>query len=107
MDSIKEEKRLEYMDDEKHESYMREVFKNEMRTDHKGIMPAKDRIRQYKTRFIKPSTAAPGGNARRELNFAQSQPAFKVMPGSAKDGKDNRPVTAATVGMSEATTAAS
>lgn len=48
-----EEKRLEYMDDEKHEAYMREMFEHEERTEHKGIMPARDRIRQYKTKHIR------------------------------------------------------
>lgn len=71
---VREEKRLEYMDDERHERYMKEIFANEQRTDHRGIIPAKDRIRQYKTRLLKrqaPSTAFPGAQ-RRELHAIQS-----------------------------------
>lgn len=49
----REAKRLEYMDDEKHEEYMRAIFEGEERTDHKGILPAKDRIRHYKTKNIR------------------------------------------------------
>lgn len=48
-----EKKRLEYMDDENHDRYMREMFYNEERTEHKGILPARDRIKQYKTKNIR------------------------------------------------------
>lgn len=40
-----ERKRLEFMDDENHDRYMREMFYNEERTEHKGILPARDRIK--------------------------------------------------------------
>jgi hypothetical protein len=48
---------------------MRELFEYEERTEHKGVVPARDRIRQFKTRAIgfnpsftgkKPPTAAAG-----------------------------------------------
>lgn len=48
-----EKKRLEYMDDEKHERYMRTMFQEEERTEHSGVPPAKDRIKNYKCRSIK------------------------------------------------------
>ena len=48
-----EKKRLEFMDDENHDRYMRDMFYNEERTEHKGILPARDRIRQYKTKNIR------------------------------------------------------
>lgn len=48
-----EKKRLEIMDDENHDRYMREMFYNEERTEHKGILPARDRIKQYKTKNIR------------------------------------------------------
>lgn len=46
------------MDDEKHEEYMRDMFRNyeyhpAERTDISSVLPAKDRIKQYKTRTIK------------------------------------------------------
>lgn len=41
----REAKRVEFMDDDKHEKYMRENFEAEWRTEHKGVLPAKDRIR--------------------------------------------------------------
>jgi len=45
-----EEKRLEFMDDEKHEEYMRDMFRNyeyhpAERTDIPSVLPAKDRIK--------------------------------------------------------------
>ena len=40
-----EKKRLEFMDDENHDRYMRDMFYNEERTEHKGILPARERIR--------------------------------------------------------------
>lgn len=109
----REKKRQEYMNDELHERHMKDIFAEGERTDHKGIIPAKDRIKQYKTRLIKrqaPSTALPGGpQPRRELPIFQSQQDFKVMPASAKEVKGPRPVTAAAshLGLSEAPTAAS
>lgn len=41
------------MDDENHDKYMREMFYNEERTEHKGVLPARDRIKQYKTKNIR------------------------------------------------------
>lgn len=44
------------MDNEKHEEYMRNMFKYpKERTDISSVLPAKDRIKQYKTRTIKRS----------------------------------------------------
>jgi hypothetical protein len=41
-----EEKRLELMDDEKHEQYMRNMFiYPKERTDIASVLPAKDRIK--------------------------------------------------------------
>lgn len=69
-----EEKRLEFMDDEKHEQYMREIFEAEERTDHKGILPAKDRIKQYKTKAIRRNipSAYPGAPQNRIMSGIQS-----------------------------------
>jgi hypothetical protein len=38
------------MNDENHEKYMKEMFHEEERTDHPGVLPAKDRIKTYKTK---------------------------------------------------------
>lgn len=40
-----EAKRAEYMDPEKNDKYMRELFQYEERTDIKGILPARERIK--------------------------------------------------------------
>jgi hypothetical protein len=42
------------MDDEAHDRYMKKMFAEEERTDHRGVLPAKDRIKQYKVKQIKP-----------------------------------------------------
>ena len=53
---MKERERLVIMDDEAHDRYMKEMFEADEgyyypeRTDHKGILPAKDRIKQYKVK---------------------------------------------------------
>lgn len=107
-----EEKRLEFLDDERHEQYMREIFEAEERTDHKGILPAKDRIRQYKTKNIRRNIPSAFPNAsqqttRLKSSMIKSTQEFKGMPPQgAKDDKI-RPVTAAAsnFGMSEAPTA--
>jgi hypothetical protein len=48
-----EEKRLEVMDDDKHDRKLRDMFLYEERTEHKGIIPARERIKQYKTKNIR------------------------------------------------------
>ena len=45
LEAKREKQRLEFMDDDKHEKYMRELFYEKERTELKGIPPAKDRIR--------------------------------------------------------------
>ena len=40
-----EAKRAEYMDPEKNDKYMRELFRYEERTEIKGILPARERIK--------------------------------------------------------------
>lgn len=85
------------MDDEKHEQYMRNMFiYPKERTDIASVLPAKDRIKQYKCRTIKHPQTAIGG--RNTLAPAKSASDFKIMPASAKDslGKDvlGRPTTA-------------
>ena len=47
---------------------MREIFEEQERTDHKGILPAKDRIKQYKTKTIRRNipSAYPGASAQPE-----------------------------------------
>lgn len=98
------------MSDEKHEKYMRDIFEFDERTEHKGVLPAKDRIKQYRTKNIKRSipSAAPGLKGSR-LHTIQSTNDLKVMPGSAKEANLQRPTTAAVshFGMSDAPTAIS
>jgi len=116
LEVAREKQRLEFMDDDKHEKYMRDLFYNRDRTELKGIPPAKDRIRQYKTKIIKtgldsakPPTAAPGLRGRSMMTGAKSAANFKVMPSSVKEGAV-RPTTAgiaSTFGQSDAPTAAS
>jgi hypothetical protein len=91
---------------------MREIFEAEERTDHKGILPAKDRIKQYKTKNIRRNipSAFPNANQQTRLmsGMIKSTQDFKGLqpPVSAKEDKI-RPVTAAAsnFGMSEAPTA--
>lgn len=40
-----EEKRLEIMDDDKHDKMLRAMFEYDERTEHKGIVPARERIK--------------------------------------------------------------
>ena len=47
------------MDDVNHDLYMKDLFYNLERTEHKGILPARDRIKQYKVK-----------NIRRQINTA-------------------------------------
>lgn len=94
-----EEKRLEFIDDEKHEQYMREIFKADERTDHKGILPAKDRIKQYKTKAIRRNIQWPYGIT---IHSSQDIKGIKT-----RDNNKMRPVTAAAsnFGLSDAPTA--
>ena len=49
-----EEARLEVMDDDKHDRKLRDMFLYPPeRTEHKGIIPARERIKQYKTKTIR------------------------------------------------------
>jgi hypothetical protein len=43
------------MDDERHDRYMRDMFKdeNKERNEIPSVLPAKDRIKLYKTKVIK------------------------------------------------------
>ena len=61
-----EEKRLEVMDDDKHDRKLRDMFRYDERTEHKGIIPARERIKQYKTK-----------NIRRQLPTSMSKPTGK------------------------------
>ena len=60
---VREEKRLEFMDNDAHDKYMRDMFYYDERTEHKGIIPARERIKQYKTKNIRRNlpTALPKG----------------------------------------------
>ena len=89
------------------------MFQEEERTEHSGVPPAKDRIKNYKCRSIKrtiPSAAAPTQIVQRN-NFIQgskSQADFKMIPSTTKEG--TRPITAGIMsnfGQSEAPTAIS
>lgn len=105
-----EEKRLEYMDDDKHDKYLRDMFAWEERTEHKGIIPARERIKQYKTKNIRrnlPSALPPKAQAgKSRMLGVQSQADLKAAA-SAKGMA--RPTTAglSAFGQSEALTAAS
>lgn len=41
------------MDDERHDRYMRDMFKKNERKEIPSVLPAKDRIKLYKTKTIK------------------------------------------------------
>lgn len=112
-----EEKRLEVMDDDKHDRKLRDMFLDwgdgrVERTEHKGIIPARERIKQYKTKNIRrnlPSAILkqPGGKSR--MHGVQSQVDLKA-PSSTKEALGARPTTAgiaSAFGQSEALTAAS
>lgn len=100
------------MDDDKHDKYMREMFQfPEERTEHKGIIPARERIKQYKCKNIRrnlPSALPPKvETSKQRMVGVQSQADLKVAT-STKEGA--RPTTAgiaSTFGQSEAPTAAS
>lgn len=87
---------------------MRQIFEEGERTDHPKILPAKDRIKQYKTKIIRRNipSAFPTQALNRQQSGAQSTAQFKGLPPSAGAAKI-RPVTAATsnFGMSDAATA--
>ena len=112
IERLRDEKRMAYMDPSKTDKFMKEMFIFEERTDIVGVAPARDRIRQYKTKNIinkrfAPETALPG--QRRSMTGTQSAADFKQMPSSAKmaSRKMLRPTTAAFshFGQSEAPTA--
>ena len=99
------------MDDEQHEKYMKKMFYNEERTEHNGILPAKDRIKQYKTKSIKkqwPTGLPPRQQISGRMKGTQSQVDLKNDMADMKGGQ--RPVTAgiaSTFGISENPTQAS
>ena len=39
--------------DDKHDKMLRAMFEYDERTEHKGIIPARERIKQYKTKTIR------------------------------------------------------
>jgi hypothetical protein len=47
------------MDDEKHDRYMRGMFENNERKEIPSVLPAKDRIKLYKTRVVKRKDTIP------------------------------------------------
>lgn len=108
------------MDDEAHEKRMKAMFSFDEstenddfvdipeRTAHDKILPAKDRIKQYKTKNLRRNipSAWPATSQGRLKSGAQSTANFKGLPASA--GADKiRPITAAVsaFGMSDAPTA--
>tara|TARA_B110000914_G_scaffold211400_1_gene211443 strand:- start:693 stop:959 length:267 start_codon:yes stop_codon:yes gene_type:complete len=87
------------MDDEKHDRYMRERFEKGERKEIASVLPAKDRIKLYKTKIVKrkePLTSAISKPGRNPLATSKSQADFKVMPSSAKEA-GARPITAGLV----------
>jgi hypothetical protein len=109
-----EKRRLEIMDDEIHDRYIREMFEEGERTEHKGILPARDRIKQYKTKNIRRNitTAFPTSkslNNKKNIG-AQSVSNLQTVPEDGKVKFADRPITAGVAsmnGQSEAPTAAS
>lgn len=103
------EARKIYLDDEAHEKYMKNLFMNfpEQRTDHKGIIPPKDRIKNYKVHSIKKSIPSALPPVMKGLSSSQKSADFRIAPHSAKWEVEKRPVTSAFSNqfLSEATTA--
>lgn len=102
------------MDDDNHDKYMREMFYNEERTEHKGILPARDRIRQYKTKNIRRNiiSAMPQSKSQvqKSMNGVKSQAILQTVPEDGKVKFADRPITAGVTsmnGQSEAPTATS
>jgi|TARA_B110001450_G_scaffold85645_1_gene81587 hypothetical protein len=64
------------MDDERHDRYMRDMFKdeNKERNEIPSVLPAKDRIKLYKTKVIKRTipSAFPGKGGRNPLGTSKS-----------------------------------
>lgn len=92
-----EEKRLEIMDDDKHDKMLRAMFEYDERTEHKGIIPARERIKQYKTKTIRrnlPSALPTQPTAKSRMQGVQSQADLKAP--TTKDFGGVRPTTAAT-----------
>lgn len=84
---------------------MREIFEDSKRTEHKGVPPARDRIKSYKVKGIKRNvpSAFPTITDKKSMHI-QSQPNIKAVPSSAKEIGLLRPTTAV-VPLSEAPTA--
>jgi hypothetical protein len=104
-----EARRLELMDDDNHDKMLRAMFEYDERTEHKGIIPARERIKQYKTKNIRRNlpSALPKGTGKSRMQGVQSQ-ADLTAP-TAKDFAGARPTTAGVTsafGQSEALTAA-
>lgn len=95
-----EKKRLEFMDDEKHDKYMKMLFEEQERTEIKGILPARDRIKQYKTKSIRRNINV-NGSSRTLVNQlskaagAQSMATLQTVPEEGGKVKfADRPTTA-------------
>lgn len=103
-----EEKQMELLDEIKRDKEMREMFHMEERTEILGILPAKDRIKNYKVKALRknlPSALPP------KAGFLQSRIAgvksTTNLQAKVKLKGEERPVTAglvSTFGISEAQT---
>jgi hypothetical protein len=103
-----EEKQMELLDEIKRDKNMREMFQMEERTEILGILPAKDRIKNYKVKALRknlPSALPP------KSGFLQSRIAgvksTTNLQAKARPKGEERPVTAglvSTFGISEAQT---
>lgn len=103
-----EEKQMELLDEIKRDKNMREMFQMEERTEILGILPAKDRIKNYKVKALRknlPSALPP------KTGFLQSRIAgvksTTNLQAKARPKGEERPVTAglvSTFGISEAQT---
>lgn len=99
-----EEARLREMDPVRKQQAMDEMFREGQRTEHKGIKPARDRIKDYKVKTFKRSliSAMPSRQA-------ASNRLLPTNPSEADVSLKDRPTTAAggsQMGMSAAPTAA-
>ena len=97
-----EEARLKEMDPVRKQLAMDEMFREGQRTEHKGIKPARDRIKDYKVKTIKRSLMAMPSRQVASNKLLPSNPSEADM--SVKD----RPTTAAgasQAGLSAAPTA--
>lgn len=88
------------MDDDNHDRYMKEMFYNEERTEHKGILPARDRIKQYKTKTLRRNINTAHSNTRdMKMNGAKSMATLQTVPEDVKVKFADRPTTAGIASM--------